>query len=276
MKNTKISFLGCGNMGCSLIGGLIADGHQPDVITGSEPDREKASSIAGEYTIRIANDNVQACTDAEVIILAVKPQNLLEVCKEIQPAIKQTSPLLVSIAAGIQVSSIQNIVGNDYPIVRVMPNTPALIQTGASALFASEGVNEDQRTLAEEIMRAVGLTIWLSDEHLMDSVTALSGSGPAYFFLVMECMQNAAIKLGLSSEHARLLTLETAFGAAKMALESKADVSTLRQQVTSPGGTTQVALKVLIEQGQLENLFYDAMNQAKKRSEELALEFGKS
>ncbi|NNE37301.1 MAG: pyrroline-5-carboxylate reductase, partial [Gammaproteobacteria bacterium] len=157
-----------------------------------------------------------------------------------------------------------------------MPNTPALIQTGASALFASPSVNEDQRDLAEEIMRAVGLTIWLEDESLMDTVTALSGSGPAYFFLVMECMQNAAIKLGLSQEDARLLTLETAFGAAKMALESKPDVATLRQQVTSPGGTTEAALRVLVDQGQLEALFFDAMNNAKKRSEELALEFGKS
>ncbi len=262
-------------MGCSLIGGLIADGHHPDAITGSEPDSKKAANIAGEYGIQIASDNLQACEDAELIILAIKPQNLLGVVNEIRPSILKTKPLLVSIAAGIQVQSIQKVIGNDYPIVRVMPNTPALIQTGASALYANPDVNADQRTLAEEVMRAVGLTIWLEDESPIDTVTALSGSGPAYFFLVMECMQKAAIELGLSHQHARLLTLETAFGAAKMALESKSDVATLRQQVTSPGGTTEAALDVLIDQGQLESLFFDAMKKAKSRSEELAREFGK-
>jgi pyrroline-5-carboxylate reductase len=276
MKNTKISFIGCGNMGCSLIGGLIADGHNPAVIAGGEPDSEKAASIAWEYNIRVSNDNLQAIQDAEVIILSVKPQNLLEVIRDILPALSKTRPLLISIAAGIQTSSILHITGDDFPVVRAMPNTPALIQTGASALYASPGVSEDQRGLAEEIMRSVGLALWLDNESLLDSVTALSGSGPAYFFLVMECMQNAAIKLGLSQEHVRLLTLETAFGAAKMALESKTDVRELRRQVTSPGGTTQAALNVLIDEGQIESLFLKAMQEARKRSEELALEFGKS
>ena len=276
MKNTKISFIGCGNMGCSLIGGLIADGHNPAVITGGEPDSEKAGSIAREFNIRVSNDNSQAVKDAEVVILSVKPQNLLEVTRGILPSLSKSRPLLISIAAGIQTASILRITGDDFPVVRVMPNTPALIQTGASALYASPGVTEDQRALAEEIMRSVGLALWLDNESLLDSVTALSGSGPAYFFLVMECMQNAAIKLGLSHEHARLLTLETAFGAAKMALESKTDVKELRKQVTSPGGTTQAALNVLMDEGQIEALFLKAMQEARRRSEELALEFGKS
>lgn len=275
MKNTRLSFLGCGNMGRSLIGGLISNGHNPHGITGGEPDLEKGNSIKQELGIRISQNNVHAIKTAEVVILAVKPQNLLAVVEEISSELLQSRAMLISIAAGIQLSSIQKVVGNDYPLVRAMPNTPALIQTGASALYASQAVTEEQRALAEEIMRAVGLTIWLETEDLMDTVTALSGSGPAYFFLIMECIQNAAIKLGLSHDQARLLTLETAFGATKMALESKSDLSKLRQQVTSPGGTTQAALDVLLDQGKIEDLFYNAMHEAKKRSEELAIEFGK-
>jgi len=274
MKNTKLTFIGCGNMGCSLIGGLISNGHNPDSINGAEPDQTKSESISKQYGIRVLNENIEAVHDTDIVILAIKPQNLLDVVRQISQELIRSKPLLISIAAGIQISSIQKHLGDNYPVVRVMPNTPALIQTGASALYASPAVENDQKILAEEIMRSVGLAIWLDKEELMDAVTALSGSGPAYFFLVMECMEKAATKLGLSREQARILTIETAFGAAKMALESKSDVGLLRQQVTSPGGTTEAALNVLIDKGEIEEVFFKALQAAKKRSEEIALEFG--
>jgi len=274
MKNTKLTFIGCGNMACSLIGGLISNGHNPDAINGAEPDQDKSESISREYGIRILKENIEAIHSTDVVILAVKPQNLLAVVRQISEELTRSKPLLISIAAGIKISSIQKLIGDNYPVVRAMPNTPALIQTGASALYASPAVDKDQRILAEEILRAVGLAIWLDNENLMGAVTALSGSGPAYFFLIMECMGKAATKLGLSHEQARILTIETAFGAAKMALESKSDVGQLRRQVTSPGGTTEAALNILIDEEHIEEIFFKAMQAAKKRSEEIALEFG--
>jgi pyrroline-5-carboxylate reductase len=275
MNNTRISFIGCGNMGRSLIGGLLANGHERSAIVGGEPDHDRAQQLNSVFSIDVYTDNNRAIENADVVILAVKPQVLLSALDGIRSQLKAERPLIISIAAGVRISALEEILGVDYPIVRVMPNTPALIQAGASALFANQCVSGAQRELAEEIMRSVGLSVWLDREDLMDTVTALSGSGPAYFFLIMEVLEKAAIRLGLPPGQARLLTLETAFGAAKMALESEADAATLRHQVTSPGGTTEQALKVLMEQGDIERLFMDALSAAKERSLELADAIGK-
>ncbi len=261
-------------MGRSLIGGLIADGHNPGAITGAEPDTAKADFIRKEYGIRVESDAQALIDKTDVVIFAVKPQVILECLSPLAETIMQYKPLVMSVAAGVRTASLQRILKEDIAIVRVMPNTPALIGAGASSLFANKAVNEAQREIAEEIMRSVGLAIWLDKEDSIDIVTALSGSGPAYFFLVMELMEKAAIKLGLAQDQARLLTLETALGAAKMALESEADTETLRKQVTSPGGTTEQALKVLMEKGHLEDIFMEALSAAKQRSEELASLFG--
>ena len=269
MKNTRIAFIGCGNMGQSLIGGLIANGHVPAALRGSDPDAAKLQVLAQRYGIEVFGDNIQAVTEADVIVLAIKPQMLPDTVTRLYGHINE-SQLVISIAAGIRLSTLGHLLGAGQPVVRVMPNTPALIRTGASALYSNTAVTPGQRDLAEGIMRSVGLTVWLENEAAMDTVTALSGSGPAYFFLVMEVMEKAAVTLGLPPEQARLLTLETAFGAAKMALETDVDAATLRRQVTSPGGTTEQALKVLIEQGHLEQVFLDALSAAKRRSEELA------
>ena len=269
MKNTKITFIGCGNMGRSLIGGLIANGHNRDVIRGGEKNGEQAEIISSQYNIQVNTDNCEAIENAEVVILALKPQVLLATLSAISDIIRAKRPLIISIAAGIRIKSLEKILGDKIAIVRVMPNTPALIQAGASSLIANHAVSEQQSELAEEIMRSVGLAVWLEDEELMDTVTALSGSGPAYFFLIMEVLEKAAVKLGLPVEQAKILTLETAFGAAKMALESEADAETLRKQVTSPGGTTEQAINVLTN-GDIEALFFDALSAAKKRSEQLA------
>jgi len=273
MKNTRIAFIGCGNMGQSLIGGLIANGHVSAALRGADQDTAKLQALADKYGIEVFADNVQAVADADVIVLAVKPQTLGDTVSRLYGHINEDQ-LIISIAAGIRLATLAQLLGEAHPVVRVMPNTPALIRTGASALYSNAVVTPGQRDLAEAIMRSVGLAIWLDNEAAMDTVTALSGSGPAYFFLVMELMEKAAVRLGLPPEQARLLTLETAFGAAKMALESEVDAATLRHQVTSPGGTTEQALKVLIEQGQLEQVFMDALSAAKRRSEELAATLG--
>jgi len=273
MKNSRITFIGCGNMGRSLIGGLIANGLPVNSITGTDINAEQRQTAASQFNIEVLEDNRQAIKDTDVVVLAVKPQSMQDTLQGIKAALAQEKPLLISIAAGIQLSHLGQWAGEELAIVRTMPNTPAIIQAGATALCANRHTSETQRDLAETIMRSVGLALWLDDETLMDAVTALSGSGPAYYFLIMEVMEKAATQLGLSQEHARILTLQTAFGAAKMALESNQDTQTLRKQVTSPGGTTEQALKVLMDGG-IEDLFADALKAAQKRSAELATSLG--
>jgi len=273
MKNSRITFIGCGNMGRSLIGGLIANGLPVNSITGTDINAEQRQTAASQFNIEVLEDNRQAIKDTDVVVLAVKPQSMQDTLQGIKAALAQEKPLLISIAAGIQLSHLGQWAGEELAIVRTMPNTPAIIQAGATALCANRHTSETQRDLAEAIMRSVGLALWLDDESLMDAVTALSGSGPAYYFLIMEVMEKAATQLGLSQEHARILTLQTAFGAAKMVLESNQDAQTLRKQVTSPGGTTEQALNVLMD-GCIEDLFVDALKAAQKRSAELATSLG--
>jgi pyrroline-5-carboxylate reductase len=260
-------------MGRSLIGGLIANGQSINSITGTDINAEQRQTAATQFNIEVLEDNRQAIKDADVVVLAVKPQSMQDTLQAIKADLAQEQPLLISIAAGIHLSDLGKWAGEELAIVRSMPNTPALIQSGATALCANKHTSEAQRDLAEAIMRSVGLALWLDDETLMDTVTALSGSGPAYWFLIMEVMEKAATQLGLSQEHARILTLQTAFGAAKMALESNHDTETLRKQVTSPGGTTEQALNVLMNGG-IEDLFAEALKAAQKRSAELAASLG--
>lgn len=273
MKDKSIGFIGCGNMARSLIGGLIADGHPPDRISAADPDPDQRER-ARAFGIEVLDDNDAVIRGADAVVLAVKPQALPDVVRAAAPALAERRPLLISVAAGIRLATLRRCLSADLPVVRVMPNTPSLIQAGAAALIADPSVSAEQRDLAEGIMRAVGVALWLEDEAQMDAVTAVSGSGPAYFFLIMEVMIKAGEKLGLPPETARMLTLETALGAAKMALESESDPAALRRQVTSPGGTTEQALKVLLEEGDIELLFARALGAAKRRSEELAAELG--
>jgi pyrroline-5-carboxylate reductase len=269
----KLAFIGGGNMARSLIGGLIANGMSADNIHVADKQPDTLSSLTSRYPVQTFTDNRQAIEGADVIIVAVKPQQLQDVVKQLNPY-WQEQQLLISIAAGIRIDDISRWLGkSNSSIVRAMPNTPALVEAGATALFANQYVTHQQHELAESILRACGLAIWLQDEKHMDAVTALSGSGPAYFFLVMEAMEKAAIELGLPEETARLLCLETAFGAAKMALESGESARTLRKQVTSPGGTTERAIHEL-EDGGLPGLFENALVAAALRARELANELG--
>ncbi|MGD8573834.1 MAG: pyrroline-5-carboxylate reductase, partial [Gammaproteobacteria bacterium] len=220
MHNANITFIGGGNMATSLIGGLLNSHTSPEQIRVAEPDSERRDALARRFGIRAFEANADAAAEADVIVIAVKPQVLREVAVGLADTVQARRPLVMSIAAGIAEPDISRWLGGDAAVVRTMPNTPALLKSGASALFANTRVSEEQRELAESIMRAVGITVWVEDERLMDAVTAVSGSGPAYFFLLMEAVEAAGRKLGLSAETARLLTLQTALGAARMAMES--------------------------------------------------------
>lgn len=269
MSNPTITFIGAGNMAAALIGGLIADGADPHTIIATDPDEQRRLTLSENAGIRTLADNAKAVMQADIVVLAVKPQILEAVTRELGDAIRTCRPLIVSIAAGIRSDTLQRWLGGDVALVRSMPNTPAMLQTGATALFATAGVTEEQREQAESVMRAVGLTLWLEDESLMDAVTALSGSGPAYFFLVIEAMEAAGIQLGLPAEAARLLTLQTALGAARMAIESSDDPAKLRRKVTSPGGTTEQAIEQFEKDG-LRESFLRALTAARDRSMEIS------
>ena len=275
MKDKTIAFIGCGNMGRCLIGGLIMDGYPADKLRAADPDPHQLELLSKQFAVVSGTDNRQAVQGADVIVLAVKPPRMKSVATELAGALSSPSPVVISIAAGIRTTTLSHWLGEKVPVVRVMPNTPSLVGSGAAALYAMANVTAAQREVTEAILRAVGLTVWLEDESLMDTVTAVSGSGPAYFFLLMELIEKAAIELGLPRDTARLLTLQTAFGAAKMALESNVDAATLRAQVTSPGGTTEQALKIFQEQG-LDRLVTEALRAAQTRSRELAKALGEA
>lgn len=274
MNDASLTFIGAGNMAASLVGGLIADGWDPARIRVADPDPGRRERMAARHQVATTPDNPAAVSDADVVVLAVKPQVMAAVTQGLAAGITQQQPLVITIAAGIRQSTLRDWLGADTAIVRAMPNTPALVQSGATALYANTAVSDEQRSLAESILRAVGLVIWVEDETLMDAVTALSGSGPAYFFLFIEALQAAGEELGLPAETARLLALQTAFGAARMALESSDDAATLRHHVTSPGGTTERAIGIL-QDGGLAELISRAVKGAAERSRELAEEFGK-
>lgn len=273
MKDQKIGFIGGGNMARSLIGGLLNATATPDDLAIADPDENCRRQVQENFKVATYTQNSDVAARSDVIVLAVKPQVMQEALRSIAAIVKDKKPLLISIAAGIPIANIQKWLDDEIPIVRVMPNTPALVGSGASALFANSAVSEAQHDTAESILRSVGVTAWLSDEALMDTVTALSGSGPAYFFYLMEALEQTAIANGLDRQTARLLTLETALGSAKLALESHKAFADLRRNVTSPGGTTEAAIRVL-EEANVGQLFSDALNAAKVRSRELAELFG--
>ena len=269
-----VGFIGAGNMARSLAAGLLKNGWGKNQVVLSDPEPAQRQAIESVLGVKTFADNQTVVTQADILVLAVKPQILGEVATALASAVQKKKPLVISIAAGVRLEDIGRWLGGGLAMVRAMPNTAALIGSGASGLYANERVNESLRNQAESILRAVGVTVWLADESLMDVVTALSGSGPAYFFLVMEALEQAAIESGLDPKQARLLTLETAFGAAKMALEGHEEPSQLRRRVTSPGGTTEQAVKVL-EQGDIRHLFKKAVQAAVNRSREIADMFGK-
>lgn len=269
--NCNICFIGGGNMAQALIGGLISRGLPATRITVSDPV-EKVRELLQERDVQVTDDNVAAIKDADVVVFAVKPQVLSTVSQPLNGLFD--GKLVVSIVAGAEIGTIAKLIGTER-IVRVMPNTPALVQTGAHGLFATDVVDTKDRELASQILAATGLTLWVSTEAQIDAVTAVSGSGPAYFFYMMESMIRAGKNMGLDEKVATALTLQTALGAAQMAITSSNTPSELRKNVTSPNGTTQAALEVF-DRAQISQNIQAALAAAQKRSQELAQELSDS
>ena len=272
MQDT-ISFIGAGNMAASLIGGLIANGIPAASIWATDPSAEQRNRVRSQFGINTTVDNNAAVSNGATVVLAVKPQVMRTVATGIAAAAAEAQPLVVSIAAGIREPDLRSWLGYDAAIVRTMPNTPALVGVGATALFANEHVDDSARATAQGLMQAVGLTEWVRAEAELDAVTAVSGSGPAYCFLLLELMTKAGVEMGLSEEVARRLSQQTMLGAATMAHQSTDTPATLREKVTSPGGTTERALKVLTEGG-MEPLLLRALQGAQQRAVELGEELG--
>ncbi|RYL29228.1 pyrroline-5-carboxylate reductase [Acinetobacter piscicola] len=269
--NCNITFIGGGNMAQALIGGLITRGLPATRITVSDPV-EKIRELLQEKDVHVTDDNVVAIENADVVVLAVKPQVLGALLKPLNGLFK--NKLIISIVAGAEIATIAALTGSER-IVRVMPNTPALVQTGAHGLFAQDNVVREDRDLASQVLAATGLTIWVSAEAQIDAVTAVSGSGPAYFFYMMESMIRAGKNMGLDEKVATALTLQTALGAAQMAITSSNMPAELRKNVTSPNGTTQAALEVF-DRAHISQNIQTALAAAQKRSQELAQELSDS
>ncbi|MCP5128268.1 MAG: pyrroline-5-carboxylate reductase [Pseudomonadales bacterium] len=273
MNTPHIAFIGAGNMAGSIIGGLIESGHPPSLISAADPFPASLQRLREIAPINVYEDNASAAAEADVVIMAVKPQVMAEASNSIARAVRARRALLISIAAGVTITSMQARLGPDAAIVRCMPNTPALLGCGASALFANSKVSALQREQAQSVLSAVGISCWVPSEEALDAITALSGSGPAYFFLFMEAMIDAGCKLGLDRDTATAMTLQTALGAARMATESDVDLVELRRRVTSPGGTTEKAL-ASFESAGLRNIVDNALQAAAGRAAEMAREMG--
>jgi pyrroline-5-carboxylate reductase len=269
----RLAFIGGGNMAAALIGGLTKRGLPSSRIVAADPSRDQLQRLVRDYGITAAAGNADAVEGAEVVILAVKPQHMRAAALALSPHLAASRPLLISVAAGIPHAALARWFGAQIAVVRTMPNRPALNGFGATGMYAPPSVGAAHRALAESIMAAVSATVWVEHESQMDTVTALSGSGPAYFFLFMEALEAAAHERGLPNDIAHKLTLETAFGAAQMARQSTESLAVLREQVTSKGGTTAAALAVLDAAG-LRAIVAHAVAAADRRSAELAAEFG--
>lgn len=270
-KSPTISFIGAGNMASAIIGGMLDSGFQASRIWASAPNDAHLQSIRKRFGISVTTDNRYCAQQADVIVLAVKPQIMADVCRDIAPIAQNTRPLVVSIAAGLGAESINEWLGGDLPIVRVMPNTPSLVGKGAAGLFASDSVTGAQKHMIQSVFEGIGVAVWVDDESLLHGVTALSGSGPAYFFLMLESLEAAAADAGLDPETARELAIQTMAGAAEMAARSDHDPAQLKKNVMSPGGTTEQAINTF-EDGGLRDLVQKAYSAAYTRSEEMAKE----
>ncbi|MFK7815268.1 MAG: pyrroline-5-carboxylate reductase [Gammaproteobacteria bacterium] len=270
MQNLNIVFIGGGNMGQALASGLLNSGWHADNISIVDNDQAIISKLKEKFpSCHVYSQTEAALNIADVVILAIKPQTMQAACEQIAAQCQVKRPLIISIAAGVLINSIDTWLGRQLPIVRCMPNTPALVQSGVTGLFANSEVNTDQRDLAYDILSSVGTALWIEKESLLDAVTAISGSGPAYFFYLIEAMVEAGKNLGLSEAQSRELTIATASGAAKLISESDQSAQALRLAVTSKGGTTEAAINTL-QQHDMKNIIESAIKNAAVRSQQLS------
>ncbi len=265
----RIALIGGGNVARSLVGGLVALGVSASTIAVSGPNAERRAAFTRDFGVHAHADNTSAARQADVWVLAVKPQVLRAVCAELSAQARIQQPLIISVAAGITIAQVERWLGADVAVVRAMPNTPALLGASATALCANPHVSSVQCAQAQRLFEAVGIALWIDDETLMDTITATSGSGPAYVFALVEAMQAAAQAQGLPGNIAQALIAQTILGAGRMLCESGEDAATMRQRVTSPGGVTAEALKCF-EAGGFRALIADAIAAATERGAELS------
>ena len=272
MINTKVGLIGGGNMGRAIAGGLLRGGMHATNLMVAEPLPEQCDLLRKElYGIMVTEENETVAAAAETLLFSVKPQILKPVCEKLTKVVQHSRPLIMSIAAGPRIDDIDQWLGGGLSVVRVMPNQPALIDQGISALFANQQTDESGRDMAEKIMTAVGQVVWLDSESKMDAVTAVSGTGPSYFYLLIDCMIEAGIKAGIDPETARTLAVETARGATSLAAAETESMSSLIERVRSPGGTTTAAFK-LLDAANVRGIFAAAIDAAERRAAELANE----
>ena len=273
LAGLSIALIGGGNMARGLIGGLLGSGVPAQRITVAEPVPPGRDSLVRDFGVKVTDDNLAAVSGARIVVLAVKPQQMAAVALALAPALA-ARPLVISVAAGLRAADLSRWLGAGVPVVRAMPNRPALTGAGASGLYAAADVGDAERKLAEQVLSSTGLCLWVRTEAELDTVTALSGSGPAYFFRLAELMAEAAIAQGLDPDVARALAAQTLAGAGKLVeAESAPDLARMRAEVTSKGGTTEAALNVFIDKD-LTGIVQAAQDAAARRSRELAEQFG--
>ncbi|MFI3309975.1 pyrroline-5-carboxylate reductase [Ewingella allii] len=269
MQHRKLCFIGAGNMAGAIISGLLESGYPANLISVCAPSGKNRDPLAEKYGVKSSDDNIGCAKEAEVVVLAVKPQLMADVCKTLQKDVDFSGKLVLSIAAGVKVARFKELLSDNLKIVRIMPNTPSLVGQGMSGLYAPEDVGQQDRDYTSDLMTAVGKVCWVDSEEGINHVIAAAGSAPAYFFLFMEAMQAEAERLGFSTDTARMLVEQAASGAsALVAASPDTPLSTLRENVTSKGGTTFEALKVFTDQ-KLPEIVSQAMQAAIKRAQEM-------
>lgn len=269
LENARIAFIGAGNMASALIHCLINRGIKTSHVRVADINGAALARLSNAWPVKTFTDNNEAIADADVVVLAVKPQILPEIVFAMAPTLQTNKPLVISIAAGITIAKLSQLIGEDSALVRCMPNTPAMVEKAATGLFANTNVSKEQKNIAHQLLQAVGITYWVDKESKIDAITALSGSGPAYFFYLMESMINAGSELGLDASLVKDFTLQTALGAAQLAIMSDDTPAQLREKVSSPGGTTAAALAVFDEHAMSQTI-KDALHAARQRAEELS------
>jgi pyrroline-5-carboxylate reductase len=269
MDRPSICFIGAGHISGAVIAGLLSNGYEPEKIWATRRSDEKLQLLQEQFGIHITSNNREAALQADIVVLSAQPSQVQTICAELKPIFDEKKPLIVSVAAGITCKLLQRWSGETLPIIRAMPNLPALVNAGATGLYANGHISTAQKAQVESIFRCVGVTVWVEQEDQMDIITAAFSSGCGYLFLVMDAIQQASVQLGLSEEASRLLTLELVLGSSRIAMQSEKDLAQLLQSVATPGGTTAAGLQVL-EDNNIKDVFSKAIQAAWQRAKTIS------